>query len=101
MVAYASNELIPSSIFAKKFGSYLAQIKDNAVEKLAILKNNRVEAILISKDEYERMKLALEEIENQKIFDIVEKRLSKSYRTISHQDMLKSLNIDSKELKEI
>ena len=42
MVSYATNELIPSSDFAKKFGSYLGQIREHTVEKLAILKNNKV-----------------------------------------------------------
>ena len=59
MVAYENNELIPSSEFAKKFGAYLAQIKSNAVEKLAVLKNNRIEAVIVSKDEYERMREAV------------------------------------------
>ncbi|NEW60358.1 type II toxin-antitoxin system Phd/YefM family antitoxin [Sulfurovum sp. bin170] len=68
MVAYASNELISSSDFAKKFGSYLAQIKSNTVEKLAILKNNYVEAVLVSKDDYEKMKLALEEKEHRELY---------------------------------
>jgi len=71
MVTYATNELIPSSEFAKKFGSYLSQIKDNAVDKLAILKNNKVEAVLISKDEYENMKNALKKIESEKFLDSV------------------------------
>ncbi|MDQ7047210.1 MAG: hypothetical protein Q9M39_06180 [Sulfurovum sp.] len=59
MVAYENDELIPSSEFAKKFGTYLAQIKDHTVEKLAVLKNNRIEAVFVSKDEYERMRKAL------------------------------------------
>lgn len=63
MVLYATNELIPSSEMAKKFGSYLGQIKDHSVEKLAILKNNKVEAVLISKDDYEKMTEALKTIE--------------------------------------
>ena len=100
MVAYATNELIPSSQFAKQFGSYLAQIKENVVDKLAILKNNKVEAVLVSKDEYERMSIALEEMENQEIFRIVEERLSKPYKTISHEDMLKRLNIDPSVLED-
>jgi len=65
MVSYSTNELIPSSDFAKKFGSYLSQIKDNSVEKLAILKNNKVEAVLVSKDEYEAMSEALKKVESQ------------------------------------
>lgn len=71
MVTYSTNELIPSSEFAKKFGTYLSQIKDNTVEKLAILKNNRVEAVIISKDEYESMKLALKELEANRIIDSI------------------------------
>ncbi|MDD3855411.1 MAG: type II toxin-antitoxin system Phd/YefM family antitoxin [Sulfurimonas sp.] len=63
MVSYATNELIPSSDFAKKFGSYLGQIREHTVEKLAILKNNKVEAVLISKDEYEKMAEALKLVE--------------------------------------
>ena len=64
MVAYENDELIPSSEFAKKFGSYLSQIKDHTVDKLAVLKNNRIEAVLVSKDEYEKMKdvLRLQEL---------------------------------------
>jgi len=59
MVAYENDELIPSSEFAKKFGLYLSQIKSNTVDKLAVLKNNRIEAVLVSKDEYEKMQNAL------------------------------------------
>jgi len=63
VVSYAANELIPSSDFAKKFGSYLGQIREHTVEKLAILKNNKVEAVLVSKDEYEKMLEALKSVE--------------------------------------
>jgi PHD/YefM family antitoxin component YafN of YafNO toxin-antitoxin module len=66
VVTYSTNELISSSEFAKKFGTYLAQIKDNSVEKLAILKNNKVEAVIISKDEYENMKEALKKLKQKK-----------------------------------
>ena len=75
MVTYSTNELISSSEFAKKFGTYLAQIKDNSVEKLAILKNNKVEAVIISKDEYENMKEALKQIEAKKIIDSIQSGL--------------------------
>ena len=75
MVTYSTNELISSSEFAKKFGTYLAQIQDNTVEKLAILKNNKVEAVIISKDEYENMKEALKQIEAKKILDSIQSGL--------------------------
>ena len=75
MVTYSTNELIPSSEFAKKFGTYLTQIKDNTVDKLAILKNNKVEAVIISKDEYESMKEALKELESERILQLIQSGL--------------------------
>ena len=94
MVAYENEELIPSSEFAKKFGSYLAQIKDHSVEKLAVLKNNRIEAVLVSKDEYERMVEALEFKEHKEIYEIVKERESISSKGVSLEEMAKKLNID-------
>ena len=98
MIAYATNELISSSEFAKKFGSYLSQITNSAVDKLAILRNNKVEAVLVSKDEYERMKEALDFFEHQEIYDMIQERTSKPCQTLSHDTMLKSLNIDPDDL---
>ena len=98
MTAYATNELIPSSEFAKRFGTYLSQITTNSIDKLAILKNNRVEAVLISKDDYERMSEALEYIENQEIVNTIKERTAKPYKTISQEEMLKSLDIKPAEL---
>lgn len=94
MVTYATNELIPSSEFAKKFGSYLSQIKESTIDKIAVLKNNKVEAVLVSKDDYERMSEALELLEHQEIYKIVQERTSKPYKTISMEDMAKSFDID-------
>ena len=75
MITYGANELIPSSQFAKKFGSYLSLIKNNTVDKLAILKNNKVEAVLISKDKYEAMAEALKKVEARDILSCVNKGL--------------------------
>jgi PHD/YefM family antitoxin component YafN of YafNO toxin-antitoxin module len=75
MVTYATNELIPSSEFAKKFGTYLSLIKNSTVTKLAILKNNKVEAVLISKEEYEAMQEALKKVEAQELLEGVRKGL--------------------------
>ena len=95
MVAYENDELIPSSEFAKKFGTYLAQVKSHTVEKLAVLKNNRIEAVLISKDEYEKMQNAYEIVEDMQILKMVEERSRTSREEyISMEDMAKKLGVD-------
>lgn len=75
MVTYTADELIPSSELAKKFGTYLSQIKNHSVEKLAVLKNNKVEAVLISKDEYEVLTEALKQVEAHKIMSSIQNGL--------------------------
>jgi PHD/YefM family antitoxin component YafN of YafNO toxin-antitoxin module len=76
MVTYGSNELISSSELAKKFGSYLSQISQHSIDKLAILKNNKVEAVMLSKDEYEAMCEALKRAEAQELMASIKKGLS-------------------------
>ncbi len=98
MVTYASNELIPSSEFAKKFGSYLSQIKESAIDKIAVLKNNKIEAVLVSKDDYERMSEALEILEHKAIYDIVQQRPYEEGKSISFEEMAKKHNINLNEL---
>ncbi|MEA1917409.1 MAG: hypothetical protein U9N42_07750 [Campylobacterota bacterium] len=102
MVQYAQNELLSITEFTKKLASIVKGVKNEAIEKIGILKNNKLEAVLISTAEYERLKQyeALMEVkEDKELIKIVEDRLSKPYETISHADMLKSLNINPEELK--
>ncbi len=98
MVTYANNELIPSTEFAKKFGTFLFQLQSNSVEKIAVLKNNHIEAVLVSKDEYEKMKEALELLEQQEIYQIIKQRESKPYQTLSFEEMAKKHNVNIQDL---
>lgn len=67
MITYTSNELIASSELVKKFGSYLSQLKEHSISKLAILRNNKVEAVLVSKEEYEKMAEALKKVQRDEL----------------------------------
>ncbi len=56
MVAYQKNELISATELAKKFGQVMTQIKEKSVEKIGVLKNNKLEAVVISTEVYEHLK---------------------------------------------
>ena len=56
MIAYQKNELISATELAKKFGQVMTQIKENSVDKIGVLKNNKLEAVVISTEEYEHLK---------------------------------------------
>ena len=75
MVAYSQNELASSTEISKKFGHYLSNVSNGVVEKLAILKNNKIEAVMIPACIYENLINLLDEKENQELIKIIEKRL--------------------------
>ena len=54
-MTYSNNEMVSSTEFAKRFGNNLDKVTSNKIEKLAILKNNSIEAVVISKNRYENM----------------------------------------------
>jgi len=53
MALFSTNELISASDIVKRFGSYLSLLMEKEVNKLAILRNNKVEAVLLSTEERE------------------------------------------------
>ena len=74
MVAFARNEIISSSQFVRGFAGFLQRMTKSNDEKIAIVKNNQMQAVLIPIDEYERLK-SLEELAEQKeIFETVKQR---------------------------
>ena len=61
MVAYQKDELVSATELAKRFGQVLSQIKEKSVDKIGVLKNNKLEAVVISTEEYEHLK-SIEEL---------------------------------------
>ena len=66
MVKYAENELFSITTFTKQISSLLNDVKNNSLEKIGILKNNRLEVVVLSTQEYSRLKkIEQESQENQ------------------------------------
>ena len=63
MVAYTRDEIISATDLARNVSSTLNAIVKNTKEKIAISKNNRLEAVIIDIEEYERLKEAYELME--------------------------------------
>ena len=102
MVSYTQNELLSITDFTKSISKILGDIKEHTVEKIGVLKNNKLEAVVISTQEYERLK-ELEElmntIEHKEIYNIVQNRINISKSDyISMEDMAKKFNIDTSSL---
>ena len=61
MVKYTENELFSITDFTKKISTLLKDVKNNSLEKIGVLKNNRLEAVVLSTVEYARLKKIEEE----------------------------------------
>jgi len=96
MVMYAKNELYSITDFTKQIGSVVNKIKEHTYEKVGILKNNKLEAVLIDIEEYERLQEAYDLLEHIEIAKIVEER--KGSDTISFEELLAKEGIDYDDL---
>ena len=91
MVAYRRDEIISVSDLARNLSTALGGLLDYSKEKLAISKNNKLEAVIIPIDKYERMKEAYEEMENMKIAKMIDER--KDSKTISFDELLTKFGV--------
>ena len=99
MVAYTRDEIISATELARNVSGTLNSISKNIKEKIAISKNNKLEAVIINIEEYERMKEAYDLMEHTEIAKIIEER-SKTPQSeyLSMEEMAKKLEIDADEL---
>ena len=94
MVSYSQNELASSTDISKQFGYYLSNVSNGKVEKLAILKNNKIEAVIIPTAIYESLINLLDEKEDIEILKTVEKRLETPKEDyLDGNEVLKELNL--------
>jgi len=101
-VKYAPNELLSITDFTKKIAAILKGIKEQSCEKVGILKNNKLEAVVISTDEYERLKsleALFETMEHQQIFDTIQARKQTPLSSyLSLEALAQKFNVDIKSL---
>lgn len=73
-VAYKKEEIISASRAARSFGRVLADLKGQRKRRVAIAKNNKLEAVILPIQEYETMAEALALLEHIEIYRLVQAR---------------------------
>ena len=90
MVAYTQNELVSATEISKQFGEYISRVKNGIVEKIGVLKNNKLNAVILSVDEYERLSVAMDLLEDMKIYEEIKDRLdTPNHKLLRGEDVLK------------
>ena len=99
MTWFTTDELISSTKLVRNFGSVLDNFRKNKKSKLAILKNNEIEAVIISKDQYKNFEKLQEYIEDLEDIALVKERLKNdNWKRYTHEEMLKKFNIEPNSL---
>jgi len=96
MIAYSRNEIISATDIARSFSSALTSIMEQTKDKLAISKNNKLQAVLIDIEEYERLKEAYDTLEHIEIAKKIEER--KNSKTITLEESMKRYGITEDDL---
>lgn len=60
MAHYAREEIMSSSEVVRNFSAVLSSVVQHRREKVAIIRNNRLEAVLVAADVYERLEKSCE-----------------------------------------
>jgi len=75
MVTYARDEMVGITELGKSLGKFLDKVVSNPLNKLAIIRRNEPEAVIIPIKEYEYMKQAAEMYEDMQIAKVIKERM--------------------------
>ena len=90
MVSFARNEIVSSSQFVRGFAGFLQRMTKSNDEKIAVIKNNKMQAVMIPIDEYERLKSLEEAAEQKEIFQTIQERKNTpGSEYVSYDDAMK------------
>ena len=89
MVGYTQNELASATEISKQFGEYISKVKNGLVDKIGVLKNNKLNAVILSVEEYERMSEAMELLEDMTLYEEIRERLDSNQKLLDGNDVLK------------
>jgi PHD/YefM family antitoxin component YafN of YafNO toxin-antitoxin module len=86
MTTFLREEIIPSTKVSRNLSSLLNKLKSHQLEKVAVVRNNEMEAIIIPLQEYEIMQSLIERDEYMNIYATIKERESvpkSSYITLN------------------
>ncbi len=92
MITYSREEILSASEVARSFSSVLKELMQHTKERFAVSKNNKIEAVVLSIDEYERLQEAYDLVEHMEIYKKVKAR--ETSKTIPMSDAAKKYGID-------
>lgn len=99
MATYTKNEIMSSSEVVRNFGNVLNSVVRHRLEKVAIVRNNKLEAVILPIDEYEKMQEVCEAAERMELYSLLKEREKTSPdEYVDFADAMKRCGIDPDDL---
>ena len=99
MITYIKEEILSSTLVSRNFGGILDKLKSRKIEKIAVMRNNLMEAVLLPVEEYENLKAIAELAEHSEIYNIIKQREKTALKKgVSLENILKEYKIKPDEL---
>ncbi len=99
MVKYTEKELQSATNIARNFGKLLESLKSGSLDKIAVLRNNKLDAVIIPVEEYNRLCEKESLAEHAEIFKIINDRMGNSNAgLVSWEKVLEKNGINENEL---
>ena len=92
MIAYSRDEIVSASDVARNFSSLLKDIMLDTKERFVIAKNNKLEAVVLSIEQYEKLQESYEIMEHMEIYKIIQER--KNSKTLTLEESALKYGID-------
>lgn len=74
MITYTKDEIIASTKFSRNLGSILDKLKQRKLNKVAVMRNNELEAVLLPVSEYEKIAEAAKVAEHIALYNTIKER---------------------------
>jgi len=87
MIYYTKEEMVGITELGKSLGSYLDKVTSNIYSKIAIIRRNKPEAVIIPIAEYELLQKAYDILEQNEIQHLLENR-SEEDKEVSHSKIV-------------
>jgi PHD/YefM family antitoxin component YafN of YafNO toxin-antitoxin module len=87
--AFKRDEMVSATTVAKNFGKVISDLSEHRKEKVAVVRNNEIIAVILPVDDYEYMADVVEFVEPLEIYDMVTKRKKSGGKRVPLDRLLK------------
>jgi PHD/YefM family antitoxin component YafN of YafNO toxin-antitoxin module len=93
MISYQKEELVSSSIISRNIGDYLNKLNKKELEKIAVMRNNKIEAVILPIETYEEI-FSIDDLnEHIEISNLIQSRTTDKANRISFENVLDQMGL--------